>query len=112
MKKIDQRCEHLGWAEVALQTANPDLPALQISAQAHYGSSDCVAFVDVYGVDHDRIRRRQIRSEASDLLRQLGYRVEIEPGRDICDLEPIRPGSAHDRIHMLKLLRSVCGQNT
>lgn len=105
----DKRCAHLGWVETALQTAHPDLPHLRISGQSHYGSPDGIAFVDIYGVDSDRIRRRQIRADAGDMLRRLNYKVELEPGRDVYDLKPIRPESAHDRLRMLQHLRSSGG---
>ena len=112
MQSSVKRREHLGCVEAAGQSAHPDLPDLQISAQSHYGSSNCVAFINVCGVEDDYIRRRQVRSEASEFMRQLGYRVEIEQGRDVYDLEPIRPASTHDRIHMLQLFKQACGQNS
>ena len=102
MHTNDAPAEHLGWIEVALRAANPDLPHLRISAQSHYGHPDHLAFIDVYGVEDDCSRRRQLRAEASDLLRRLGYTVEIEPGRDVYDVTPHRPVSAHDEIRMLR----------
>ncbi len=108
MHTKDERPEHLGWTEQALRAANPDLPHLRISAQSHYSTLNRLAFVDIYGVDDDRIRRRQLRADASDLLRRLGYVVEIEPGRDVYDVTPIRPVSAHDEIRMLQCLRAAC----
>ncbi|WP_299821473.1 hypothetical protein [uncultured Jannaschia sp.] len=62
----------------------------------------------MFGVDDDRSRRRQIRAEASDMLRRLGYTVEIEAGRDVYDLDPVRPASAHDRLRMLEALGAAC----
>lgn len=109
MTNIDMRPEHLGWIEVALQAANPDLPNLGISAQVHYGPPDRLAFINVFGIDGDRARRRQIRDEASALLRCLGYAVAIEPGRDIFDVSPDRPVSAHDRLRMLRCLLAASG---
>lgn len=102
----DKRPEHLGWVEVALQTANPGCPELRISAQSHHGSRDRIAFVDIFGVDDDTLLRRKLRADASALLMWLGYTVEIEPGLDIYDIEPIRPASAHERLRMLECLRS------
>ena len=107
MDRNDKRPKHLGWIEAALQAANPDLLGLQISGQSHHGAFDRFAFVDVFGVDHDRTRRRKIRAEASDMLRRFGYAIEIEPGRDVYDLEPIRPTSAHDRLRMLQCLHAA-----
>ncbi|KKM26186.1 hypothetical protein LCGC14_1587280 [marine sediment metagenome] len=108
MHQEDRLPEHLGWIEAVLRTGSPDLPRLRICAQSHYGPPDRIAFVDVYGVEDDRNRRRQIRTEANDLLRRLGYVVEIESGRDIYDVRPIRPVSAHDEIRMLRCLHAAC----
>jgi hypothetical protein len=44
---------------VALLTAYPELLHLQISARSHDGPSDRIAFVEVFGVDSERTRRRQ-----------------------------------------------------
>ncbi len=109
MTKNDRRPEHLGWVETALQASHPDLPHLQISGQSHYGSPDRIAFVVVYGVEDDHTRRRHIRSEAGEMLRRLDYTVALEPGRDVYDLEPERPNSAHGRLRMLQHLRSAGG---
>lgn len=103
----DKRSEHLGWIEVELRTAHPDLPGLALSGQAHYGPADRLAFIEIYCVDHDRIRRRQIRADSANLLRRLGYTVEIEPGRDVYDMVPTRPLSAHDAIRMLQCLHEA-----
>jgi len=108
MHHEDRRHEHLGWVETALQAAHPDLPRLGISAQSHYGPPDRVAFVVVLGVDEDTVRRREIRGAASAMLRGLGYTVEIEPGRDVFDIDPVRPASAHERLRMLRDLRAAC----
>ena len=110
MHTKDRRPEHLGWIEVALRAASPDLPHLRISAQSHYGPPDRIAFVDVLGVEDDRTRRRQIRADAGDLLRRLDYAVGLEPGRDVYDVAPIRPVSAHDEIRMLRCLHAACGR--
>lgn len=104
----DTRTEHLGWIEVALRATNPDLPNLRITAQSHYGPPNRIAFVVIFGIDGDRDRRRQIRAEACVFLQRLGYDVEMEPGRDIYDVAPIRPVSAHDEIRMLQCLRMAC----
>ncbi|WP_116081770.1 hypothetical protein [Tropicimonas sp. IMCC34011] len=109
MMNTDRRPEHLGWIEVALQAAHPDLPNLGIAGQVHYGPPDHFAFIHVFGVDGDRARRRQVRAEASALLRCLGYAVAIEPGRDVFDVSPDRPVSAHDRLGMLRCLHAAYG---
>lgn len=108
MHHEDRRLEHLGWIEAALRAGNPNLPHLRICAQSHYGPPDRIAFVDVYGVDDDRTRRRQIRADAGDLLQRLGYVVGLEPGRDVYDVAPVRPVSAHDEIRMLQCLHAAC----
>ncbi|SEL62978.1 hypothetical protein SAMN05444413_11250 [Roseivivax marinus] len=108
MQKVDRRSEHLGWIETALRAGNPDLPNLALFGLAHYGPSHCLAFVVVSGVARDQVRRRQLRTEANDLLRRLGYAVEIEPGRDVYDLVPIRPASSHERLRMLRDLLAAC----
>ena len=64
--------------------------------------------VVVSGVDADQAQRRQIRAEANDLLGRLGYAVEIAPGRDVFDLEPVRPASSHEQLQMLRNLHSAC----
>jgi hypothetical protein len=109
MTSDDKRCEHIGWVEIALQTANPDIPYLQILGQSNYGPPDRIAFIQVYGLDYDRTRRRQLRSKAEELLRELGYAVKLEAGRDVYDLEPIRPSSAHEQLLMLESLRIAVG---
>ena len=83
---IDNRAEHLAWVETALRRAHSGLPDLRLAAQSHYGPPDHVAFVVVHGVDADQKRRRQIRADAGDLLRRIGYRVALDPGRDVYDL--------------------------
>lgn len=108
MQQVDRRSEHLGWIETALRAWHPDLPNLALSGQAHYGPPDCLAFVVVSGVDADQAQRRQIRAEANDLLGRLGYAVEIAPGRDVFDLEPVRPASSHEQLQMLRNLHSAC----
>lgn len=104
----DNRAAHLESIETALRRDNPDLPNLHLIAQSHYGPPDRIAFVEVHGVSEDRDRRRQIRAEASDLLGRLGYQVEIEPGRDVYDILPEAPVSAHDAVGMLQKLRDAC----
>jgi hypothetical protein len=108
MNRIDKRSEHLGWVETALQAANPTFPDLSICGQSHYGPSNRFAFIDVFGVDQDRFRRRQIRLEANDMLRCLGYAVELEPGRDVYGVTPLRPTAEHDRMRMLQSLHAAC----
>jgi hypothetical protein len=107
MHMNDTRSEHLGWVETALRRNHPDLPRLRLLAQSHYGPTEAVAFVEVHGVDEDRDRRRTLRAQAGDLLRRLGYRVEFEPGRDVYDIRPYRPQSAHEELHMLALLQAA-----
>lgn len=106
---IDNRAEHLAWVETALRRDHPDLPYLRLAAQSHYGAPDHVAFVLVHGVDADQNRRRQIRADAGDLLRRIGYRVALDPGRDVYDLKSILPTSAHDELRMLQCLHEACG---
>lgn len=103
----DHRADHLAWVEAALRRKYQDLPCLRIAAQAHYGPPDAIAFVLVYGLDDDRQRRREIRAEAGDVLRRLGYRVELEPGRDVYDISPDRPASRHEELLMLSRLRDA-----
>lgn len=92
--------------EVALRAANPDLPHLRISAQSHYGPPDRIAFVEVFGLVSDRTRR-QLRADASVILRRLGYTVDLEIGRDVYDVAPVQPASAHDRMRMLQRLHDA-----
>ncbi|MBY5971205.1 hypothetical protein KUV28_02545 [Ferrimonas balearica] len=90
--------DRLGWSQSTLRAANRDLPHLRIYAQAHVGPPNRIAFVVVHGVGEDRDRRRRVRAEASDLLERLGYAVELEPERDVYDVAPPRPVSAHDEL--------------
>lgn len=103
----DTRIEHLGWIETFLRHKHPDLLQLRLSAQSHYGPPDAVAYILVYGIDEDPNRRRAIRAEAGELLRRLGYRVELEPRRDVYDLCPDRPTSAHEEVRMLAFLQAA-----
>ena len=105
----DNRAEHLGWVETALRREHQDLPDLRLAAQSHYGPPDHIAFIVVHGVDADQERRREIRGDAGDLLDRIGYRVALDPGRDIYDVRPIRPASAHEELRMLQSLREACG---
>jgi hypothetical protein len=109
MYRMDNRAVHLAWVEAALRRKNSDLPELRFTVQSHYGPPECIAFVVVDGIDWDRTRRRQIRTDASDLLRRLGYSVELEPGRDVYDVTPARPASAHDELQMLQHLQAATG---
>ena len=108
---IDNCTEHLGWIETALRREHPELHDLRLAAQSHYGPPDHVAFGAVHGVDADQERRRKIRGDADDLLRQIGYRVALDPGRDIYDVRPIRPASAHEEFRMLQSLQEACGSS-
>jgi hypothetical protein len=109
MHGTDAHSEQLGWTEIALWAMNPDLPHLRIYAWSHYGPPDRIAFVSVYGTGGDRTRRQQIRTGVNDMLRRLRYAVELEPGRDIHDVTPRRPTSAHDELRMLRCRRAACG---
>lgn len=113
MDEVDNRPKHIGWIETALKAANADLSSLRIYAQSHFGPPDRVAFIVILGVDEDRERRRAIRSDAADLLRHLGYVVELEPGRDVYEVLPLRPKSAHERMQMHRFLcdaRRILGE--
>lgn len=113
MYEVDKRREHIGWTETALKFGNADLPSLRIYAQSHFGPPDRIAFIVVLGVDEDRGRRRAIRSDAADLLRCLGYVVELEPGRDVYEVLPLQPQSAHERMQMHQFLctaRRILGE--
>jgi len=109
MHRKDRRPEHLGWVQIALQAAHTDLPHLRISGQSHYGPPDRIAYIDVYGVEDDSARRRQIRDQAGELLQRLGYTVVLEPGRDVYDVSPLRPISAHERMQMFERMRAALG---
>lgn len=104
MQANDIRSRYLGWAEIALRDANPDLPNLRISAQSHYGPPDRLAFMSVSGTNDDRDRRKSIADKAAELLQRLGCAVLMEPGRDVYDVKPQRPSSAHERLSMLRSL--------
>ena len=101
---FDIRSRYLGWSEIVLQDANPDLPNLRISAQSHYGPPDRLAFIFVSGTNGDRARRKRIADKAAQLLQRLGCTVELEPGRDVYAVKPQRPSSAHERLSMLRTL--------
>lgn len=104
LNTFDKRSRYLGWAEVALRIANPDLPTLRLSAQSHYGPPDRLAFISVSGTNGDRCRRKKIADNAAKLLQRLGCTVELEPGRDVYDVKPKRPSSSHERLSMLRSL--------
>lgn len=107
MNTFDIRCRYFGWAEMALRAANPDLCDLRLSAQAHYGPPDRLAFILVSGTNGDQIRRKSIAADANKLLEQLGCAVVLEPGRDVYSVKPRRPASAHEQIRMLSNLRDA-----
>lgn len=107
MEFTDRRATYLGWVEIALQVENPDLSSLCLAGQSHYGPQHELAFVGIYGVDHDDERRRSIRSRASDLLACLGCRVRLDPSRDVYHVRPHRPMSAHARLHALGSLHAA-----
>ena len=110
MHEKDRRPEHLGWIEAALRAGNPDLPDLRITAQSHYGVTDRIAFVDVFGVENQVTRRRQIRVEATNMLQSLGCSIQADHGCDVYEVTPIRPDSAHDILRMLRCLNAARGQ--
>lgn len=97
----------LGWVEAALRADNADLPALRLAAQAHFRPGSGFAFIEVYGVDDQRDRRRSIRSEASRLLGLLGCKVDLEPGYDVFTVYPTRPETAHQHLRALKVVREA-----
>ena len=101
LNTFDKRSKYLGWAEVAVRIANPDLPTLRLSAQSHYGPPDRLAFISVSGTNGDRCRRKKIADNAAKLLQRLGCTVELEPGRDVYAVKPQRPSSSHERLSML-----------
>ncbi|WP_132599116.1 hypothetical protein [Rhodovulum adriaticum] len=100
----DTRVEDLSLVQVEMQARHPDLD-LGFCAQCHYGPPN-FAFLVVYGVDHDTARRRAIRAEATGLLERLGHRVELERGCDVYCLDPRAPEGAHERMEMLRRIRS------
>lgn len=108
MHSKDPRSTHLGWIETALRAENEELPHLRIVAQSHYGPPDYFAYIEVHGVGGDRERRKDLQAQVSHLLRQLGYTVKLEQGRDVYLVKLKRPKSAHDRIRMLRCLRAAC----
>ncbi|WP_139300614.1 hypothetical protein [Wenxinia saemankumensis] len=110
VREDDKRAEHLGWIELALRAANPDLPGLSLAGLAHYGTSGDLAFVEVLGVADDRDRRRDLRAEASRLMERLGHRVELIPGRDVYDLKPIPPSAPDEVAHGLRDLMASSGR--
>jgi hypothetical protein len=103
----DRRPRHLGWIETKLRSENPDLATLRLLAQSHYGPLDRVAYIEVHGVCDDRERRRRIRREAGDWLVRLGYDIALEPGRDVHEVCPVRPASAHEAMQFLRNLRDL-----
>lgn len=110
MSATDLRADHLAWVETHVRAKHHDLEFLRLSSQSHYSSAG-FAFIVIYGVDKDTPRRRAIRAEASELLRKLGYYVELEPGRDVYDIDPCRPISRHEMLAMLASLAKKIGRN-
>lgn len=108
MQETDRRREHLGWIETALRASHRDVMHLRISAQAHFGPPDHLAFIVVQGVGSDRDQRRKIRAEAGVLLLRLGYQVALEPGRDTYEVTPLRPVSSHEEMRMIRCLQIAC----
>lgn len=108
MQETDRRREHLGWVETALRASHRDVMHLRISAQAHFGPPDHLAFIVVQGVGSDRDQRRKIRGEAGDLLLRLGYQLALEPRRDTYEVTPLRPVSSHEEMRMIRCLQIAC----
>lgn len=106
----DTRSQSLGLVEVYLRSQNPDIPNLRLIAQAHYGSPG-YAFIVVFGVEDNTPRRRAIRSSASDLLRRMGYPVELESGRDVFEIYAIRPQSRHEELSMFATMQKIIQEN-
>lgn len=103
------RPEHLGRIETGLRAASPNLPILRISAQSLVCPLERRALVAVYWLGEARNRRQRIRNYAHELLRRHGYTVKPKHGRDVYDVVPSRPKSAHDTVRMLRCLRAACG---
>ncbi|MGC9419122.1 MAG: hypothetical protein ACP5EN_09125 [Rhodovulum sp.] len=99
----DTRAHDLSLVQLELQARHPDYQ-LDLCAQGHCGVSGFACII-IYGVDDDTLKRREIRSEAELLLKQLGHDVELSPGRDVYMIEPRRPASAHEKVMMLKEFR-------
>lgn len=98
------RAEHLGLVETRLRASHRDLPMLWLTGQVHYGSLG-FAFVIVHGVEEDTLRRRAIRAEACEILERLGHPIELQPGRDVFWMDPVRPTSQHEAVEMLAKLQ-------
>ena len=96
-----------GFVEAAMRADNPDLPSLRLDEQAHYRPGSGFAFIEVYGVDDQRDRRRCIRAEANRLLGLLGCKVDLEVGYDVFTVYPTRPETAHQRLRALKVVRKA-----
>lgn len=100
----DIRARDLGQVETYLRRQHPDLPRLRLIAQCHYSSSG-FAFIVIFGVDDDKLRRRFVRAEASKLLQDMGHVIDLEPGRDVYELDPERPRSMHEELAFLAAVR-------
>lgn len=103
MKSEDLRSEHLAWVELYLRSENDDLHELWLTGQSHFGSSG-FAFIVVHGVENDHLRRRAIRESARRILECLEYDIELEPRRDVYNIDPSRPMTSHDAMLMLSKL--------
>ena len=111
MENEDIRRIYLGCVETALRSENPDIPGLRISAQSHYGPKVKLAFIQIFGADDNRERRRMLRRHATELLEHLGIDVRLDTGRDVYDATPNRPGSAHERLQKMGRLRHALETN-
>lgn len=105
MENEEVRRIYLGCVETALRGENPDLPGLRISAQSHYGPKVELAFIQIFGADDNRERRRMLRRHATEFLARLGIEVRLDTGRDVYDVTPSRRGSAHECLQMMCQLR-------
>lgn len=105
----DLRIEYLGLVETVLRSENPDLVNLRFIGQTHFGPQSRMCCVDVYGCDEDTPRRRGIRAKAGEMLGRLGIVVEME-GRDVFDIQPKRPSSAHEALKMIAKYRQLIGE--
>ena len=77
---------------------------LRLTGQVHYGYRG-FAFIVIDGVEENTSRRRAIRAEACKLLEKLGHPVELQPGRDVFWVDPVRPTSQHEAVEMLAQLQ-------
>ena len=63
--------------------------------------------MDVWGVRADLCRREEIRHQAEELPRELGYDVGLAAGHEAFELDVERPTSAPQEIRYLQSLRAA-----